>query len=80
MMKLNTKTFTYSYENKSDRIQVIRLCDNPGAEFERTLAPGQSFVFEAASQAKLEVCTHHNAMSIVCDRIPCRQLTQADAI
>lgn len=76
-MKLKTRTIFYSYENKTACLQIIRLCDNPGAEFERTLAPGQSFTFGAAPQAKLEVCTHQNAMSVVCDRIPCKQLPQS---
>lgn len=68
------------YVNASSHIQVARITNIPNWYFERVVFPGQRLVFEALSQAQLEIHTGMMASSILSDTIPCERLCIADEI
>lgn len=66
------------YVNASSHIQIARITNIPNWYFERVVFPGQRLVFEALSQAQLEIHTGMMASSILSDTIPCERLCIAD--
>jgi hypothetical protein len=68
------------YVNASSHIQVARITNIPNWYFERVVFPGQRLVFEALSQAQLEIHTGMMASSILSDTIPCERLCIADEL
>ena len=66
------------YVNASSHIQIARITNIPNWYFERVVFPGQRLVFEALSQAQLEVHTGMMASSILSDTIPCERLCITD--
>lgn len=62
------------YVNATNQIQVVRITNIANWYFERVVFPGQRLVFEALSQAQLEVHTGMMASAILSDTIPCERL------
>ncbi|MEM8722108.1 MAG: DUF1830 domain-containing protein [Cyanobacteria bacterium P01_G01_bin.39] len=63
------------YVNATSRIQVARITNIPNWYFERVVFPGQRLVFEAESQATLEIHSGMMASAILSDTIPCSKLS-----
>ncbi|MBW4662674.1 MAG: DUF1830 domain-containing protein [Chroococcus sp. CMT-3BRIN-NPC107] len=62
------------YVNATSKIQIARSSNIGNWYFERVVFPGQRLVFEAPSQAVLEIHTGMMASSILSDNIPCDRL------
>lgn len=62
------------YVNATSAIQIARITNIPNWYFERVVFPGQRLVFEAISQALLEIHTGMMASAILSDTIPCTRL------
>ena len=62
------------YVNATSKIQIARSSNAGNWYFERVVFPGQRLVFEAPSQAVLEIHTGMMASSILSDNIPCDRL------
>jgi hypothetical protein len=62
------------YVNATSQIQVVRITNVLNWYFERVVFPGQRLVFEALSDALLEVHTGMMASAILSDTIPCDRL------
>ena len=63
-----------SYLNATSKIQIARSSNIGNWYFERVVFPGQRLVFEAPSQAVLEIHTGMMASAILSDNIPCDRL------
>ena len=68
--KGNNQILCY-YANASNLVQVLRIGNIPNWHFERVVFPGQRLMFEAASEAVLEIHTGTVASAILSDKIPC---------
>lgn len=68
------------YVNATNRIQVARITNIPNWYFERVVFPGQRLIFEALSEALLEIHCGMMASAILADTIPCDRLQVEDAI
>lgn len=73
-------TILCCYVNATSQIQVARITNIPSWYFERVVFPGQRLVFEALTQAQLEIHTSMMASAILSDTIPCEQLCISDAL
>jgi hypothetical protein len=62
------------YVNATSRIQIVRITNIPNWYFERVVFPGQRLVFEAVTEALLEVHCGMMASAILSDTIPCDSL------
>ena len=62
------------YLNNTSKVQIARITNIPNWYFERTVFPGERFLFEALPEAQLEVCRSTEAGGIVCERILCDRL------
>jgi hypothetical protein len=62
------------YINTTSRIQIIRITNIPHLFWERVVFPGQRVMFEAVTEAQLEINTSESASTILSDIIPCQQL------
>ncbi len=62
------------YVNATSHIQIARITNIANWYFERVVFPGQRLVFEAMSQALLEIHTGMMASAILSDKIPCDRL------
>lgn len=67
------------YVNATSQIQVVRITNISNWYFERVVFPGQRLVFEALSQALLEIHTGMMASAILSDTIPCERLCINDS-
>lgn len=63
------------YVNATSEIQIARITNIPNWYFERVVFPGQRLVFEAVSDAQLEIHTGMMASAILSDTIPCTRLS-----
>lgn len=72
-------TILCSYINTTNRTQVIRIIGFPHYQFERVVFPGQELMFEAASEAQLEVFTSSPISAMLADRICCDRLKALDS-
>ncbi len=68
------------YVNATSRIQVARITNIPNWYFERVIFPGQRLIFEALSEALLEIHCGMMASAILADTIPCDRLQVEDAV
>lgn len=68
------------YYNQTDSVQIVRISNIDGWQFERTVYPGQKVFFETVPEAVLEVCTGEMMSAVVCDRIPCLRIRAAEPI
>ena len=66
------------YVNATSQIQVVRITNIAKWYFERVVFPGQRLVFEALSDAMLEIHTGMMASAILSDNIPCDRLCISD--
>ncbi len=66
------------YVNATSHIQIARITNLPNWYFERVVFPGQRLVFEALSEAHLEIHSGMMASAILSDRIPCDRLRVDD--
>jgi hypothetical protein len=55
-------------------VQIARITNIPNWYFERTVFPGERFLFEALPEAQLEVCRSTETGGIVCERTLCDRL------
>jgi co-chaperonin GroES (HSP10) len=62
-----------SYQNNTSKFQIIRISDTR-CYFERAIPAGQRIIFEAYSNAYLEIHTNENITMILSDKIICSQL------
>lgn len=62
------------YVNATSHIQIARITNIANWYFERVVFPGQRLVFEAMTEALLEIHTGMMASSILSDKIPCDRL------
>lgn len=62
------------YVNATSQIQIARITNIANWYFERVVFPGQRLVFEAMTEALLEIHTGMMASSILSDKIPCDRL------
>ncbi len=62
------------YVNATSKIQVARISNIRNWYFERVVFPGQRLVFEAPTEAQLEIHTGMMASAILSDKIPCDRL------
>jgi hypothetical protein len=62
------------YLNNTGKVQIARITNIPNWYFERTVFPGERFLFEALPEAQLEVCRSAETGAIVCERILCDRL------
>ena len=62
------------YLNTTSQVQIARITNIPNWYFERTVFPGERFLFEALPEAQLEVCRSTEAGGIVCERTLCDRL------
>ena len=62
------------YVNATSKIQIARISNIPNWYFERVVFPGQRLVFEALSDAQLEIHTGMMASAILSDTLPCARL------
>lgn len=62
------------YTNLSPQIQIIRVVNIPSLHIERVAFPGERLLFEAPSDAQLEVHTGALMSAILSDTIPCQAL------
>ncbi len=68
------------YVNATSKIQVVRITNVASWYFERVVFPGQRLVFEALSDALLEIHTGMMASAILSDSIPCSRLRVHDEV
>jgi hypothetical protein len=59
------------WANVSNQVQVVRIGNIPTWYFERVMFPGQRLMFEAWSEAVLEIHTGAVASALLSDKIPC---------
>ena len=62
------------YVNATSQIQIARITNIANWYFERVVFPGQRLVFEANTQAILEIHSGMMASAILSDTIPCEKL------
>jgi hypothetical protein len=62
------------YVNATSSIQIVRISNIANWYFERVVFPGQRLVFEAVTEALLEIHTGAMASAIISDTIPCGRL------
>lgn len=62
------------YVNATSRMQVVRIDNIIGWNFERVVFPGQRLVFETPREGHLEVHSGMMASAILSDTIPCERL------
>lgn len=70
LSKGNSQMLCY-YANATNKIQVVRIGNIPNLCFERVMFPGQRLMFEAPTEAVLEIHTGAVASAILSDKIPC---------
>lgn len=68
------KRILCAYINVTDQIQIIRIVDIPNLFWEQVVFPGQRLMFEAVTEATLEINSPESASTILTDIIPCKQL------
>ncbi|MEM9212871.1 MAG: DUF1830 domain-containing protein [Cyanobacteria bacterium P01_F01_bin.150] len=71
---------TCHYVNSTSKLQIVRIENVANWYFERVVFPGQHLVFQALSEAVLEVHTSEMATTILADRIPCTTLRYTEVL
>lgn len=62
------------YFNQTRQVQIVRIVNIPNWYFERVVFPRQHLLFEACSEAQLEIYTGAMNQGILLDRIGCDRL------
>lgn len=78
---LTNQRLVCCYVNATSAIQVARITNIANWYFERVVFPGQRLIFEALTEACLEIHTGMMASAIITDTIPCGSLViEADPV
>ncbi len=72
--------FLCCYVNATNQIQIARITNIPNWYFERVVFPGQRLLFEALSDAHLEIHTGMMASAILSDTIACSSLNVPEEV
>jgi hypothetical protein len=72
--------FLCCYVNATNQIQIARITNIPNWYFERVVFPGQRLLFEALSDAHLEIHTGMMASAILSDTIACSSLSVLEEV
>jgi hypothetical protein len=75
-----SSTYLCCYVNATSKIQIARITNIDNWYFERVVFPGQRLIFEAVSEAQLEIHTGMMASAILSDTIPCERLLISDTV
>ncbi|MEQ9550672.1 MAG: DUF1830 domain-containing protein [Coleofasciculus sp. G3-WIS-01] len=62
------------YFNQTRQVQIVRIVNIPNWYFERVVFPRQHLLFEACSEAQLEIYTGAMSQGILLDTIGCDRL------
>ena len=62
------------HTNKTRHLQVVRITNIPNWYYERVVFPGQRLLFEAPTDARLEVHTSYPVTALWTDTISCDRL------
>ncbi len=65
------------YRNPSASVQIARISNISHWYFERVIFPGDSLLFEAVAEAKLEIYSGDGITTLLADQIPCNRLQVA---
>jgi hypothetical protein len=65
------------YHNPSADVQIARISNISHWYFERVIFPGDSLLFEAVAEAKLEIYSGDGITTLLADQIPCDRLRLA---
>ncbi len=68
------------YVNATSQMQIARITNIANWYFERVVFPGQRLLFEAVSDAQLEIHTGMMASAILSDTIPCSTLCVEEGV
>jgi hypothetical protein len=68
------------YINQTSQFQIVRISNIPYWFFERTVTPKSEILFEAWSEAQLEIHTGMITSSILSDSISCERLAKVSSI
>lgn len=79
MLQVNHKNLCY-YANFTSQIQIARISNIPDLYFERVVFPGERLLFEAVSNAQLEVYTSQTDKAILLNKISCDRLCVGEGI
>lgn len=79
MIKVNSKNLCY-YANFTNQIQIARIANIPNLNFERVVFPGERLLFEAVSEAELEVYTNKTGKAILVNKIACDRLRVSEGM
>ena len=63
-----------AYKNVSNSWQVIKIANIPNFDWEKTVSPNQTVMFEASTKAKVRVLSANSITAILTDTIPCHNL------
>lgn len=74
-----TSPLLCAYENVTSSVQIIRIANIQDWYFERVIFPGQRLLFEASSNAELEVHSSQLGQTVLEKKIPCFGLEVAQA-
>ncbi|MGC9528765.1 MAG: DUF1830 domain-containing protein [Limnospira sp.] len=69
-----TNTILCYYNNSTTQLQTLRVTNIPGWYFERIVFPGERLLFEAVSEAQLEIYPGCRVIQNLARLIPCWQL------
>jgi phosphosulfolactate synthase (CoM biosynthesis protein A) len=73
MKKMNNPILCY-YANFSDGIQMARISNLQDFNFEKVVFPGERLLFEAASDAQLEIYISQTGQESLLEKISCDRL------
>jgi hypothetical protein len=68
------------YVNPTSKIQIARISNVSNWYFERVVFPAQRLMFEAPTEAVLEIHTGCMAGAVLADTIPCDRLQLKDEV
>ncbi|MGB3509567.1 MAG: DUF1830 domain-containing protein [Microcoleaceae cyanobacterium] len=62
------------YVNTTRQMQVVRISNIPSEQWEHVVFPGERFLFEAISEAELEIYQTLENGEIRCESLLCKRL------
>jgi Domain of unknown function (DUF1830) len=79
MKKMNNPILCY-YANFSDGIQMARISNLQHFNFEKVVFPGERLLFEAASDAQLEIYISQTGRESLLEKISCDRLQVSEEV
>ena len=79
MTKMNDPILCY-YANFSDGIQMARITNLQSYNFEKVVFPGERLLFEAASDAQLEIYISQTGRESLLEKIACDRLQVTEKV